>query len=311
MSSSLEAMKKLGVEIKTEEEVAKEINKEAGGSGKYTGKDKIEPPVIQIKKGTGELAVNQALIPPAYKDVEFDVQHVKDNVVAQARAARTKFKVRMFGSYIRTLNDIITSIRRGNIPNCSYLIGAPNGFGKTSFVNTCLKIMLQRDWHAVPYISLSELAELRVENERKLLLGMGLKKAIGGENEEDEPNYYYGDYKNIVKMPKTITGRYSWSEYMNSDVLFCFFSTIDSKLIESHTLKCVLDIRSAKGLPTVVFISTSLNPYTMDRNLREYVWDEILAYKEDVNCFDRVYHVSCYKTPNNIIKDNELGIEDV
>ena len=164
----------------------------------------------------------------------------------------------------------------------------------------------------MPYISLSELAELRVENEKRLLKGMELGTKVDWNKEWDEPDYkYYKDNTRIFKVPEVITGRFSWSEYMNADMLFCFFSSMDSKVIESHTLKCILDIRGAKALPTVAFISTSLNPYKLDNNLREYIWDEILAYKPDKNCFDRVYHVSCYKIPNNIIGDNELGIEGV
>ena len=71
-------------------------------------------------------------------------------------------------------------------------------------------------------------------------------------------------------------------------------------------LKTVLDVRGVKGLPTVVLISTSLNPYKNDKVLGELIWDEILAYKSDSHCYDRVYHVSCYKRPNPVLGDKQV-----
>lgn len=302
---SLDKLKSLGIRVKTEDEIKEEM----GDTSEDT--NAIKPPIFNVKGGTKEMAVHLGLIPAAYKEVEFDVQHIKENIVAQAVAMKRKFKVANFKRYVETLNGIISSIRTGNVPNCSYLIGAPNGFGKTSFVTTCLKLMLQREWRAAPYISLSELAEIRADNERRLIKGTELVSKKAYNEPEAESTFVYKDPTECIKMPQVITGRFSWSEYMNSQILFCFFSSIDSKVIESNTLKAILEIRSAKGLPTIAFISTSLNPYKLDYNLKEYVWDEILAYKEDKNCFDRVYHVSCYKNVNNIIGDDDLGIEQV
>lgn len=299
---TLDVLKSVGVNVKTKEEVQKEMG--------TLEEKKVEPPIIHISGGIKEMAVHHGLIPSAYKDVEFDVQHIRDNIVAQAYALKRKFVVKNFKNYIETLSAIIAQIRSGVVPDRSYLIGAPNGFGKTSFVTTCLKLMLQREWRAAPYISLSELAEIRAENEIGLLKGLDFVARKNPGDEESETTFIYKSRNDCVKMPKRVTGRFSWSEYMNAEILFCFFSGLDSKVIESNTLKCILDIRSAKGLPTIVFISTSLNPYKLDYNLREYVWDEILSYKEDDhNCFDRVYHVSCYKHAHNAIGDNDLGID--
>lgn len=295
---SLDIIKNAGIKVQSDIELRKEL-------GCEEGEETIKKPLIHVKGSTKEMAVHKGLIPPAYMDVEFDAEHVKSNIIQQNKHASRKFKVRNFDKYIDTLNNIMNNIRAKTNLGCSYLIGSPNGFGKNSFVNSCIKLMLEQEWEAVPYISLSELAELRVENERTMLNRVTLNKS---KEIEEEPYYYFKDNTECNKVPKIITGRYSWSEYMNADILFCFFTTVDSKVIESHTLKGILDVRGAKGLPTVVFISTSLNPYKLDYNLREYVWDEILSYKEDRNCFDRVYHVSCYKTFNSIIGDNDLGI---
>lgn len=301
--SSIEAIKSLGVNIKSEEQVKKEL----GNTDDI--KHEIKPPVFNVRGGDRQMAVKLGLIPEAYANVEFDVDHIKENITAQSKASARKFKVVKFNNYISTLNSILSSIRTGSRPDCSYIIGAPNGFGKTSFVNTCIKVMYAQGMKAVPYISLTELAELRAENEKSLLKGVSVKARKSLEGDEGENSYAFSSDSDYMKMPKVITGMYSWSEYINSDILFCFFSSIDSKVIESHTLKGLLEIRGAKGLPTVVFIATSIDPYRIDYNLREFVWDEILAYKEDTNCFDRVYHVSCYKRANNTIGDNDLAID--
>ena len=307
---SIKAMEALGIEVK-DTSMPEELGLQESSEDdriKHVDEIKNKPPIYKVRQGTSELAVQMGLVPAAYKDAEYDVQHIRDNIVAQIKASKRRFKVIKFDSYISTLNTIISSIKSGVRLDCSHIIGSPNGFGKTSFVNTCLKVMLDRNWCAVPYISLSELAEIRVENERRLMARMNVR---GRWLDLDDGNFSYDGNGDIVKVPHVVTGRYSWSEYMNSDILFCFFTTVDSKVIESYTLKAVLDTRSAKGLPTVAFISTSLSPYTMDSKLREYIWDEIMSYKEDKGCFDRVYHTSCYKVASNIIGDEETGIENV
>jgi hypothetical protein len=57
-----------------------------------------------------------------------------------------------------------------------------------------------------------------------------------------------------------------------------------------------------------------LEPYENDKVLREQVWDEIKADKEERSLYDRVYHISCYKRRNmglenkDEIIDSETGI---
>ena len=293
--SSKDIFKDLGIDVKSNNDVVKELNKDS-----VNKKDRGIPdkPTMIVRGGHKEMAVRLGIIPKSRVDVEYDVKKIEENIMEQSRVSPRKFKVKGFNEYVQTLNSIISSIRVGLKPKCSYIIGAPNGFGKTSFVTSCLKLMVAKELKAVPYISLLELAEIRVENERSLLRGIELKARK--RDEEDEGEYVYSSYRDFVKVPEVITGCYSWSEYMNSDILFCFFSSIDSKVIESNTLKGILEIRGAKGLPTIVFISTSLDPYKNDKNLREFVWDEILTTKEEDGVYDRVYHVSTYKVYSNL-----------
>jgi hypothetical protein len=110
-----------------------------------------------------------------------------------------------------------------------------------------------------------------------------------------------------LKTPEVITGRYSYSEYINADCLFVFTTGILKKDIESKILYQLLNIRGAKGLPTIVMVSTSLDVYTMDRKLKEQIWDEILAYSEKQYCYDRLYHVSCYRDKVGTSKLDDKG----
>ena len=85
---------------------------------------------------------------------------------------------------------------------------------------------------------------------------------------------------------------------MNCAVLFCYFTDVKSKIIESDTFKTAITIRGAKGLPTIGIMSTSFNPYKDDKYLSQYVWDEIISYGESDRSYDRVRHISCWKDYN-------------
>ena len=100
-----------------------------------------------------------------------------------------------------------------------------------------------------------------------------------------------------IKRPDKIENIFSFRDYINSDCLFTFFTEETAREIESYMLSQILQMRGAKGLPTIVMMSKSLDLYLKQPKLKQYIWDEILAYSEVDNCFDRVYHISCYKMP--------------
>jgi hypothetical protein len=250
-----------------------------------------------------EFAVKKRLVPEIYKDVKFDEGAIRRNLVEQHKKAQGIYKIYHFKDYIGICNEILTTIRAGKLPRRSWIIGAPNGFGKTSFVNECLITMLKQGWITAPYVSLSELATIRVSEEQRLMRPFSYKTVTGiySEKEQDfmsekqHMTYMNGiSSRDIVKNPIFITNGYSWSEYMNASCLFVSFTDVVSKDLESHVLYQLLNIRGIKGLPTIAMISTSLDPYMKDLNLRELVWNEILDY-DDKDNYDRVKHVSCYK----------------
>lgn len=272
--------------------------------------DKSEALFYGLTNADRDQAVYEKIVPSAYRDACFDENKIKNNIRLQYQKSGGLYKVYRFKEYTEICNTILSSIRMKRLPDRSYLIGAPNGFGKSSFVNECLITLRRQGYRVAPYISLWELAQLRVDNEHRIMDPYKRFKKEGGEVVYKDPNTVHG----YMKVPTIITTGYSYSEYINADCLFVGFTDVISKDIESHTLYQLLNIRGAKGLPTIVMISTSLEPYENDRTLKEYVWDEIKDYDENKKSYDRVYHISCFKKKalgldnKNEVVDKDTGI---
>ena len=257
-----------------------------------------------------DAAVRLGVIPKVYRDARFDTDKIHDNIVKQQNASGHKFKVVRYDDYCNICNSLIATIGSGSIPSKSYLIGAPNGFGKQSFAVDCLLASLRNGWLTVPYISLNELAEIKTANDKILMRGlMGLETEIAHQpfshtsgqyitDGEVVESYYafMGDKYTDVKMPTVVTGQYSWSEYINAPVLVCFFSGVENKAVESQMLYTLLNIRAAKGLPTIATISTSLDMYEKDPVIGRHIWREMLSYNDDALDLGRVTHISTFKS---------------
>lgn len=287
---------------------------------------KFKKPAI-VNDGYRDLAVQLNVIPSGYRDAKFSEEAIKSNIKNQYENTNRYNIVYHFSDYYNLCVSILNTFRLGMLPTRSYLIGAPNGFGKTSFVNECLITMLQQGYRVAPYISLWELSNLRREAEHRIMepyesytLKPEVKRKSVDKYYREEEYYYLKHPKLKGHIPedstKSVWGRYSYSEYISADCLFVHFTDVISKDIESHALYQLLSIRGVKGLPTIVLMSTSLEPYENDQVLKEQVWNEILAFKEADNCYDRVYHVSTYTKrsiglENKDIKiDPETGIVD-
>lgn len=237
-------------------------------------------------------AVFERLVPEAYRNSSFDVEHIKRNISDAYNRGGKLYRTYKFKAYESICNSILTTIRLGRIPDRSYLIGAPNGFGKTSFVMECLMTLRKAGKIVAPYITLTELAQLRADDEHRLM--NSFKKFTT--DTKDGSTYYVenNESQEYLKKPQLIINGYSFNEYMNAQCLFVSFSSVLSKEVESMMLYQILNIRAAKGLPTIAMISTSLEPYEKDKFLKEYVWDEI-KNTNNSQSYDRVIHISCYK----------------
>lgn len=282
-------------------EVIREREKE-NGSSELIPTDAIVKPQFFIPRGDKLAAVKAGLVPEAYMECDFDIEKIKRNQIEQNKKSARKFIVKQFDKYSEVTQGILSTIALRKIPNQSYILGAPNGFGKTSFVNSCIIKLFSQGRMCAPYISLTDLAQVKLHNEKQIMTGITSKDWYKGSGSIDASieEYYDKLYQDIdselyVKKPINIINQYSWSEYMSCDVLFCYFTDVSSKVLESEIFKTAITVRGAKGLPTIAMISTSLSPYVTDTYLSEYVWNEIMAYDDAANSCDRVKHISCWK----------------
>lgn len=241
-----------------------------------------------------DLAVYEGLIPKAFRNSKFSSDAIKDNLKAMWKKDST-FRIHRFKEYESICNGILSALRMKQLPTRSYIIGAPNGFGKTSFVSECLMILRHYNFLAAPYISLTELATIRKDDEEKLMRPFYKNTVIDSKSGSSTTYYEPNTVKGYMKTPKIVTGLYSFSEYINADCLFVSLSGVISKDIESEMLHQLLNIRGAKGLPTIVMMSTSLEPYLNDSKYGDTIWNEIITHTEKEYCYDRVTHISCYK----------------
>lgn len=275
-----------------------------------------------------EAAVKAKLIPVAYKNAKFDSEMIKNRVNAEMRkkAKMDRYRIRNYKSYVEVCNGILATLGMGEDVTQSYVIGAPNGFGKTSFANDAILRLFSRGVNVAPYVSLTELAEIKMANDTRL--AKGLVMTARGVNNDDKAELnrfvqdgYNWDIEKIYEMhsepvmyskiPVDIVGRYSWSEYINAEVLFTYFTSIDSKVLESKMLQHLLYVRGTKGLPTIAMISTALTPYINDPTLAELVWDEIYDKStSEAPCYDRVKHVSCFKDRRKLYMNSNEDAEE-
>jgi len=287
--SAADVFKNSNIKINRVENIKEELGiKEIGDETK---------PVMLVSKAVEEQAVREALIPYIYEKVEYDRDYVKKSVEKVLKMNKRAMKIFYLDKYLDLLDTIVGGIRAGKKPSLSYIIGAPNGFGKATFANTLIKIMFAHGWKVAPYVSLVELAEIRLEAENRLM-----NSYYGNKSKLDKEDFTYESVGGVYKEPQVvITNKFSWSEYLSTDVLVVHMTDVSSKQIESSVLKSLLDIRGVKGLPTIVMTANSLNPYTKDNFLGPKIWDDILSKEPLKGVYDRLYHVSTYKMSTDII----------
>lgn len=296
MGSIDDAFDTIGITTEVAKDTHKRLEGEAGAANIALNKASTEQYssdnlVYRLTAADRDQAVREGIIPKSYRDATFDLEKINTNLKIQYSKLGKWYGVYELEKYVQICQELLSAFRMKRLPQRSYIIGAPNGYGKTSFVIESLITLRKQGYFVVPYISLWELAQIRVENEVRIFQKIGKYKIENGETVLTTQN---AD-ELISKVPKVLTGRYSFSEYINADCLFVYFSELTSKEIESYMLKQLLEIRGAKGLPTIVMISSALTAYTSDRNLKQYVWDEIIDFSDEGKSLDRVYHISCYK----------------
>ena len=172
---------------------------------------------------------------------------------------------------ISTINKLLNESAQDGI-TCSYLISAPNSFGKTTAMHTIIKRYLLQGKTAVPYVSLSRLAELRLKHEKYL------KSTLWGYPAEDG----------------NING-FTWADWLNADIVAVKLTDFEAATVESAMLYSLLSHRGEKNLPTLVTTDYTIKPYLDNKQLKRVYWDNILVFNEAKPSFDRVIYKNTYK----------------
>lgn len=291
------------------EELIKDVEAENDGEGtnikvgsNHNNFDKTL--TYSISDNVRELAVKKSLVPKDFKDAKFDADNLKEKLSKMINGSI--YRVENFNDYIGICCKILSNLRLGKLPERSMLIGAPNDFDKRTFVNECIITMEEKGMKTVPYVSLFELSELRMSEEHRVLNSFFYKEVKKSQSDIDGYTYLNPMTADFIKKPIDITGNYSWSEYINSDCLFCYLSDVMVRQSESRVLYGILKTRSIKRLPTIVMMATSLEPYLRDKKLKEQVWDEILDTGSGYgDIYGRLVHKSTYKVRRNLIGERE------
>lgn len=275
-----------------------------------TGRDKVKPlekivaPNIFGEMSSDEKIVRMKLVPAHRINDAFSGEHVK--IVAVQMGAKLKCDLSSLADmdrYLKTLEGILAGLRSRKVPERSYIIGASNGFGKTTFANNAIKIMAANGMKAVPYISLTELAEKWTDAMVKLRdrIEYRGKKAANKFEKDDEGEELQVDY--------------DWSDYVNADLTIVYLTSTNELVMwaETQCLKTLLELRDTKGKPTIVFTSESIDWYMNSENVSKYMTSHIIEAQPDLdgksefnnkalnntveNRYDKLEHLSVYMKP--------------
>lgn len=183
-------------------------------------------------------------------------------------------KIIRYDIYEEMLNGILGKLRMGIPLGGSYIIGSPNGFGKTTFANTCIKVAASRGGKVVPAITLLELSDYILDKEQPA----------------KKPKKYDEDGTEHKKKQE-----FTWHDYVNADIVFVELTDFNVRKAEVPTLSVLLKSRSYKSKPTIVLTTNPLKLYFSDINDKTYYWMEMVAIKNTSEKYDRLTHVSCFK----------------
>lgn len=260
-----------------------------------------------VTNGDAASAFAFGAVPEHRKDDNFSVEYLKESI--RERYKTDQRAVKGINNYVNTLSSIYLDIQEGKRVSNSYFISAHNGYGKTTFANTCIKLMHSLGKLVVPYVPLIEIYNLI--NAENILLRLA-KSNICAENEQEKYTYStlsdkvveYDKYnkegvvasynlENFVKRYESFG--FSYIDFLETDVLFTCFSEVFMQKTEIMTLAYLLKERSRRGKATVVFGDKSLTAYRESIASKQY-WDDLLVNTQyDKRSLDKLIYVTCYR----------------
>ncbi len=255
----------------------------------------IKEPVVKVIKAVKQQLIEEGIIPEHRIEDDWNEAVLRDNIgkmtgSAYGSAAFTVDEGRLT-KYIKTLSGLLSTIRMGEKLKSSYLIGASNGFGKTTFANTAIKICRQNGWKVVPYVSLLEIAECKREITQKYKL-----KDFITRSEQELDNGFGEPSEDEEDGNSQVAKIWQYKDFVNADLLITFLSDVEPETanIEMFTLNALLRERSNKGKATIVLMETGLAWYKNNPFIKKYVLNEVLDEYGRLKRLDRLEYSSVY-----------------
>lgn len=195
----------------------------------------------QVKANTETTLVEEGsaeIVQPAYKGIFWNRRILEnDNTekLPEKFDIADRYNDRLFVRFLDQLTKIDGIFKEGGIPNKSVYIIAPPGYSKTVFAYSCMQHALANGYSVAPLIDTIELKRLLVLASEKL------------------------DYK--------LYGRFSYDDYMSSDVVFVTVTHTYYRYDAYSVLDELINRRARLGLATFVLSRYSLKTL--------YKWDKL------------------------------------
>lgn len=215
-------------------------------------------------------AVEKGLIPEYRWEDEWDKDILQKDIVEMGKLYG--YKLSNYKMWSDTLTNILMTISSSLKITESYLIGAPNDYGKAIFAYTCIKRLYALNRRVVPYITLGNLGVLRKEYDRYIAYRAEPKKEFSSEN------------------------KYTWDDYVKAEIAFVSFTDVSRGWLEWNVLNSLISERSLNALPTIVFTRNSIELYKKDKDLKRQYIDELVAHNSRASKYDKLTYIAVYKS---------------
>ena len=227
----------------------------------------------ELTAGDNESAFAHGIIPKHREDDEFSPDYTRNYINECYKY--DKIPVRGLDKYIELLSKILLDIRSDKRLDRSYFISAHNGYGKTTFANTCIKYLHKAGKKVVPYLSLQEIYNIVIAENLLLRINKAYitqdEKRVEHslENSDKYVNWkankqtgaVFEQYNINAFVENYATFNFSYADFINCEILFTCFSPSFMQCYELPTLKMLLQERSRRGKATIVFGDQALGAY--------------------------------------------------
>ena len=259
--------------------------------------------------GDSQSAYVFGAVPEHRKDDNFSPEYAMN--VFREDFKKTGMAIIGVNKYLSTLNSIYLDIQQGKRVEHSYFISAHNGFGKTTFANTCIKELHKQGKKVAPYISLMELYNLMTAEQLLIRLNKAyILEAYKRNDTDDGMQMSRNDWRmvqntNLVFQEYSLEdfiSRYKQFEFSYIDFLECeiLFISISPSFIHGYEvplLKYLLQERGRKGKSTILMGDQSLSSYIKEADMAN-MWRDMIADNNnpyESKAMDRMLYVACYR----------------